>query len=468
MKKLLWGGALALLVVLGFAGPAGAQDAEPAVDVAATQVVLDNLWVFIAGVLVFFMQAGFAMVETGFTRAKSSAAIMMKNMMDMCIGVLLFAAIGMHIAYSGEDIIGFGWYFDGYSQPVDSGLAIPVDFFFQAAFAAAAATIVSGALAERTKYVGYMVYSAAVTALIYPIVVNWQWGGGWLAQRGFHDFAGSTIVHSVGGWAALMGAIAIGPRIGKYDAAGRPRAIPGHSAPLAILGVFVLFIGWFGFNPGSELAADLEVPRIAVTTLLSAAAGGLMAMLTIWGVSGKPDVSMTGNGILAGLVGITAGCYVMNPWMAALTGAIAGVIVVFSVMGIERAGIDDAVGAVSVHGVCGAWGTLAVGLFASRNAAVDPLAYDDFVGGEGLFFGGGGDLLIDQIVGVIAVFVFVAIAAGALFFALKAIGLLRVSPEEEALGLDLSEHGVAGYSDDVVAVGSHGVTTSTPTPRQGG
>ncbi|MEO1064296.1 MAG: ammonium transporter [Actinomycetota bacterium] len=462
-RRFLLGGLVAVLAVVGLAGPAGAQD-DAGAQALLTQTILDNIFVFVAGVLVFFMQAGFAMVEAGLTRAKSSAAIMMKNMMDMCIGVLLFALVGMHIAYSGEDLVGFGWYFGDYSAAPESGLGIPVDFFFQAAFAAAAATIVSGALAERTKYVGYMAYTAVITAVIYPIVVNWQWGGGWLAQQGFHDFAGSTIVHSVGGWAALMGAIVIGPRIGKFGPDGKPRAILGHSVPLAILGVFILFIGWFGFNPGSELAADLEVPRIAVTTLLSAAGGGLVAMLTIWAIAGKPDVSMTGNGILGGLVGITAGTYVMNPWMAVLTGMIAGVIVVFSVLGIERAGVDDPVGAVSVHGVCGAWGTIAVGLFASRDATVDPVAYDDFVGAEGLFFGGGGGLLVDQIVGVVAVFAFVCVTAGALFFALKSAGMLRVSPEEEAAGLDVSEHGAPGYGE-LAALGG---TTATPTPSEGG
>ncbi len=447
-KKLLIGGVLAPLAIFVLAAPAGAQ-AE-----AATQVVLDNIFVFVAAVLVFFMQAGFAMVESGLTRSKSAAAIMMKNMMDLSIGVLVFAVVGYHIAYGGDNNwFGMGWMFDGYPAPADSGLNLPVDFFFQAAFAAAAATIVSGAVAERTKYTGYMIYTALVTGLIYPIVVSWQWGGGWLAERGFHDFAGSTIVHSVGGWAALMGAIAMGPRIGKFDRNGKPRAIPGHSIPLAILGVFILFIGWFGFNPGSQLAADLEVPRIAVTTLLSAAAGAVVAMGVIWAVSGKPDVSMTGNGLLAGLVGITAGCFVMDPIGAIVTGAVAGGIVVFSVIGIERAGIDDPVGAISVHGVCGAWGTLAVGLFANNDALVSPAAPGE--GLDGLFYGGGGGLLVDQVVGVVAVFVFVTVTAGALFFALKALNLLRVSPEEEAAGLDLSEHGAPAYGEDpFVTVGS--------------
>lgn len=446
-RKILIGAAAVPLLVVGLALPASAQEFG---DAEANRVILDNLFMFLAGVLVFFMQAGFALVECGLTRSKNAANIVMKNVMDMGIGVLIFAAVGFHIAYSGEDWLGFTWAFTDYPGVPEGGYGVPADFFFQAAFAAAAATIVSGAVAERTKYVGYMAYTVLVTGLIYPIVVNWQWGGGWLAQRGFHDFAGSTIVHSVGGWAALMGAIAIGPRIGKYGPDGKPRAIPGHSVPLAMVGVFILFIGWFGFNPGSQLTADFEVPRIAVTTLVAACAGAVLAMLTVWAVTGKPDVSMTGNGLLAGLVGITAGCFVMDIQGAMITGAIAGVIVVFSVLGIERAGVDDPVGAVSVHGVCGAWGTIAVGLFANDAALVSPLGED---GLNGLFYGGGSDLLVDQVVGVIAVFVFVCVTAGVLFFALKAIGILRVSPEDEAIGLDLTEHGAPGYGESAAYAG---------------
>jgi len=275
---------------------------------------------------------------------------------------------------------------------------------------------------------------------VYPVVVHWVWGGGWLANLDtpFVDFAGSTIVHSVGGWAALMGAMILGPRIGKYGADGKPRAIPGHSVPFAIVGVFILLVGWFGFNPGSELAADGAVTAIAVTTVLAAAAGAVAGMITIWLVTGKPDVAMTGNGVLAGLVGITAGCAAVSNWGAVIIGGIAGVIVVFAVLFFDRIRIDDPVGAVSVHGVCGAWGTLAVGLFATNG---------------GLFYGDGADQLLTQFIGVIAVFAFVTITTGLLFLALKHTIGLRVSPEEELEGLDVHEHGAAGYGIEVFPSG---------------
>jgi Amt family ammonium transporter len=411
-----------------------------------TQMILDNIFIFIAAVLVLFMQAGFALVAAGLTSAKNVGNMMMKNMMDMCIGVLLFALVGYHIAYSGEKFIGFSWLWSGFeaAPTTDYSLMLPVDFLFQAAFAAAAATIVAGAMAGRTQFRGYLIYTAAITGLIYPIVVNWQWGGGWLSELGFQDFAGSTIVHSVGGWAALMGAIIVGPRIGKFGPDGKPRAIPGHNIVLAITGVFILFIGWFGFNPGSQLAADIEVPRIAVNTLLAAAAGGVAAMITAWAKFGKPDVSFAGNGVLGGLVSITAGCWALDGYMSVVAGAIGGVLVTFSVLALDRLRVDDPVGAVSVHGVCGAWGTIAVGLFANSNA---PLLDE---GSDGLFFGGGADLLIDQLVGVVSVAAFVVVTAGLLFLAIKKAGLLRVTPEEEMEGLDVAEHGVAGYGPDIL------------------
>jgi ammonium transporter, Amt family len=453
-RKLALGGALAAIGLVMLASPAAAQDAE-AIPLDDTQMILDNTFVFICAVLVLFMQAGFAMLTAGLTRAKSVANILMKNLMDMAIGVLVFAFVGYHIAYSGAQLFGFEWLFGGYADAptTDYSLMLPVDFLFQAAFAAAAATIVAGALAERTQFRGYIFYTVFITGLIYPTVVNWQWGGGWLAERGFEDFAGSTVVHSVGGWAALMGAIIIGPRLGKFTKEGRPRPMPGHSMALTVLGAFILFIGWFGFNPGSQLAADIEVPRIAVNTLLAGAAGAVMAMVTSWVISKKPDVSMAANGLLAGLVGITAGAWALDGVFSIVAGAFAGVIVVVSVMGIERAGVDDPVGAVSVHGVCGAWGTLAVGLFANGNA---PFLEE---GTNGLFFGGGFELLATQAIGVVAVFLFVCITAGILFSAIKAAGWLRVSPEEEMAGLDVAEHGSPGYADDPFPGG--GAVTST-------
>jgi ammonium transporter, Amt family len=462
-RKLALGASLAAAGVFAFASPAAAQEATE-IPLDDTQMILDNTFVFLCAVLVLFMQAGFAMLTAGLTRAKSVSNILMKNMMDMSVGILVFALIGYHIAYSGADLIGFSWLFGGYADAptTDYSLMLPVDFLFQAAFAAAAATIVAGALAERTQFKGYLFYSVFITGLIYPVVVNWQWGGGWLSQLGtpFEDFAGSTLVHSVGGWAAMMGALIIGPRIGKYGPDGKPRPMPGHSMALTVIGVFILFVGWFGFNPGSQLAADIEVPRIAVNTALAACAGGVTAMITSWITAKKPDVSMAGNGILAGLVSITAGAFALDGFGSIIAGAIGGVLVVFAVLFFERIRIDDPVGAVSVHGVCGAWGTIAVGLFANGNAPF----LDE--GSNGLFFGGGASLLVSQLIGVVAVFVFVCVAAGILFSAIKAIGWLRVSPEEELAGLDVSEHGSPGYHmGDAVTVGS-GTGASTGAARE--
>jgi Amt family ammonium transporter len=288
---------------------------------------------------------------------------------------------------------------------------------------------------------GYVVYSAAITALIYPVVVGWTWGGGWLSRMDtpFIDFAGSTVVHSTGGWAALVGAVILGPRLGKYDERGEPRPIPGHSMPLFMLGVFILLIGWFGFNPGSQLAADLEVPRLAMNTVIGGSAGALVATAIAWSRFGNPDISMAGNGLLAGLVSITAGCWALDGWGAGLTGAVAGGIVVIAVLAVERGGIDDPVGAISVHGICGLWGTLAVGLFAVESAPIlEP-------GTTGLAYGGGVDQLVSQVIGIVAVFLFVTISAGVLFTFLKRVGWLRVSPAHEHAGLDISELGAPAY-----------------------
>jgi Amt family ammonium transporter len=435
-RRLVTVGVGALLAVMVMAAPAMAQDGLTA---EAVQVVLDNIWVLVAAVLVIFMQAGFALVEAGLTRSKNVSNIMMKNLMDFSAGVLAFGAIGFALAFgAGNSFFGTeGWFLNTnhFSEGYFGTLSLPTFFIFQVAFAATAATIVSGAMAERTKFRSYFIYSFGLTAIIYPIVVHWLWGGGWLAELGtpMIDFAGSTIVHSVGGWAALMGAIVLGPRIGKYGPDGKPRAIPGHSIPFAVIGVFILFIGWFGFNPGSELAADGAVSAIALTTLIAGAAGGVFATLTVWWRTGYPDVAMAGNGVLAGLVGITAGCASVSPWGAFIIGGLSGVLVVFSVFFIDRK-IDDPVGAISVHGVCGAFGTLMVGLLATDT---------------GLFYGGGLDQLITQLIGVVSVFVFVTVTAGALFYGIKATVGLRVPAEEEIEGLDGVEHGYSGYSLDV-------------------
>ena len=423
--------------------PALAQDTE--ITAEAVQGTLDNVFVLIAAVLVIFMQAGFALVEAGLTRAKNVANIMMKNLMDFCVGALAFFAVGYAIAFGGAfdgvgKFIGGGGWFLGEEAFTYGTLDKTVFFTFQVAFAATAATIVSGAMAERTKFKSYIVYSFFISAIIYPIVVRWQWGGGWLFQLDtpFHDFAGSTIVHSVGGWAALVGAFVLGPRIGKYGPDGKPRAILGHSIPFAILGALILLIGWYGFNPGSWLAADGPViGEVALNTTLGAVAGAVVSMITIWLKTGKPDVAMTANGLLGGLVAVTAGCYAISPIGAVIIGAIAGVLVVFSVFFFDRIKIDDPVGAVSVHGVCGSFGTIAVGLFSAKEV--------DGVVQKGLFWGGGADQLISQIIGVVAVAAFVMVAAFVLFSVIKATIGLRVTEEEEIAGLDVEEHGAPGY-----------------------
>jgi Amt family ammonium transporter len=440
------GAVAALLITL--AGPVMAQDEDPATLV---QVNLDNVFILVAAVLVILMQAGFALVEAGLTRAKSVANIMMKNLIDFCAGAVAFLALGFAIAYGGS-LDGFGKFFgaDGFflgDGAFTYGNLTPAVFFtFQVAFAATAATIVSGAMAERTKFAAYLIYSFVISLIIYPVVVRWQWGGGWLFQgKGilndtpFHDFAGSTIVHMTGGVASFWGAKFLGPRIGKYGPDGKPRAIPGHNIPFAILGCFILLVGWYGFNPGSELAADGAIGGIAVTTTAAGAMGALTAMGTVWLKTGKPDVSMTGNGLLAGLVGITAGTAVVTPPYALLIGGLAGILVVFAVDFFDRVvKVDDPVGAISVHGVCGAFGTLCVGLFASQDSALSK---------QGLLLGGGFDQLWTQIVGVVAVLLWVSITSIILFASIKATVGLRVSAEEEIAGLDILEHGSPGYGE---------------------
>jgi Amt family ammonium transporter len=444
-NKLLVGTAVAATALVAFATPALAQD-----DVDPIQVNLDNVWILVCAVLVIFMQAGFALVEAGLTRAKSVANIMMKNLIDFCAGAVAFLAVGFAIAYGGSTD-GFGAFFgaDGFflgDGAVTYGtLTVPVFFMFQVAFAATAATIVSGAMAERTKFKAYLVYSFVISLVIYPVVVRWQWGGGWLAQgKGlpatYHDFAGSSIVHMVGGLTAFWGARALGPRLGKYGPDGKPRAILGHNIPYAILGCFILLVGWYGFNPGSELAADSAIGPIAVTTTMAAAAGALTAMFTAWARSGKPDVGMTGNGLLAGLVGITAGTAAVTPQAALIIGGLSGILVVLACEFVEKVlKVDDPVGAVAVHGVCGAFGTICVGLFARENV--------DGVWKQGLFYGGGTDQLVTQVLGVLAIAAWVTVTAIICFALIKAAVGLRVSEEEELQGLDILEHGSAGYGE---------------------
>ncbi len=435
--------------------PAAADEAPAEAEAAAPSMAvlddMDALWTCVAAFLVFFMQAGFAMVETGLTRAKNACNILMKNLMDFAVGSVAFWLVGFGIMFGVTSTGWFGtnnFFFDAVKEVPALGKSVSFGWsflIFQTVFCATAATIVSGAMAERTKFVSYLIYSAVISALLYPIFGSWAWGslwagGGWLEGKGFHDFAGSTVVHSMGGWAALAGALVLGPRIGKYTKDGKINPIPGHNIPLVALGVFILWLGWFGFNPGSTTSVSpYEDPNgvigtgfasIAVTTNLAAATGAIAAMITTWLAFKKPDPSLTLNGALAGLVAITAGCDVTTPMTASIIGLVAGVLVIGSVVFFDKIRIDDPVGAVSVHGVCGAWGTLATGLFATKT---------------GLFMGGGADLFISQIIGVVSCFAFMFPAALILFLALKYTVGLRVSEQEEIEGLDIHEHGLTAY-----------------------
>jgi ammonium transporter, Amt family len=399
---------------------------------------LDTVWVLLAAFLVFFMQAGFGMVEAGFIRAKNVCNILTKNFLDFCMASLGFFLFGYAIMFgAGNDFIGFkGWFLAGADNP--SGVPLYAFWLFQAAFCGAAATIVAGGMAERMKFQSYLIYSFLISAFIYPIVGHWAWGGGWLAKLGFADFAGSTVVHLVGGAAAFIGTILLGPRSDKFKPDGTPKAIAGHSIPLASLGVFILWFGWFGFNPGSTLSVgngDL-IARVAINTNLAAAMGGIFAIITVWKLFGKPDLSMAMNGALAGLVAITAPCAFVEPWAAIAIGSIAGVIVVLAVVLLDRLGIDDPVGAVPVHGFNGIWGTIAVGLFGKSALGLS---------GNGLFYGGLKQLGI-QSLGVLSVAAFIIIVMWAVFKLLDISIGLRVSREEELKGLDIGEHGMESYA----------------------
>jgi Amt family ammonium transporter len=429
-----------LSIVLFSAVAAWAGDADPEPTVLTNKAAVDlvqthanYLWTLIAAALVFFMQAGFAMVESGFTRAKNAINIMMKNLMDFSMGTLAYWAIGFGLMFgvSATGWFGTSGFFLSDFTP-DGDPWVLAFWMFQVVFAATAATIVSGAMAERTRFTGYLLYTIGISALIYPIFGSWAWGSlfngsGWLEGFGFIDFAGSTVVHSVGGWAALAGAIVLGPRIGKYTKDGQIRPILGHNMPLAALGVFILWLGWFGFNPGSTTTADTSIAMIFVNTNLAAAAGAVVAMATSWIKFGKSEVGMSLNGALAGLVGITAGCANVSPLSAVIIGAVAGVLVVLSVVFFDRIKIDDPVGAISVHGVCGAWGTLGAGIFN--------------IGGTSL------KIIGVQLLGIGACFLWVFPMAYLMFKLIDATVGLRVSPEEELEGLDATEHAGVAYPD---------------------
>lgn len=427
------------------------EEVSNADKIAELSTGLNTVWMLLAAMLVFFMQPGFALVEAGFTRSKNTANILMKNLVDFMVGSILFWFIGFGLMFGVGDVFGTPHLFDldAMDNIIQNGLPIEGFLIFQTVFCATSATIVSGAMAERTKFSMYLAYTIAISVLIYPVSGHWTWGGGWLSNADpdsfmmsvfgytFHDFAGSTVVHSVGGWIALVGAAILGPRLGKYGKDGKSKAIPGHNLTLACLGVFILWFGWFGFNPGSQLAAagygdQTAISHVFLTTNLAACTGGFLALIVSWIKYGKPSLSLTLNGILAGLVGVTAGCDLVSPMGAALIGAICGTVMIFAVEFIEhRLKIDDPVGASSVHGVCGSLGTILTGLFAVEG---------------GTFYGGGFGFLGAQIFGVIIVGGWAALMGYIIFKVLDKVHGLRVPARIEEEGLDIYEHGESAYN----------------------
>ena len=438
-------------------------------NVAALKVGLDTLWVVIAAFLVFFMNAGFALVESGFCRRKNAVNILTKNLIVFAIATVAYWAVGFGFMYGdngGNGFIGLKGFFlsgadnspavlDAYKGDFPAlnwtGVPLEAKFLFQFVFAATAATIVSGAVAERIKFVAFLLFSFVLVGIAYPITGHWIWGGGFLSKAGFFDFAGCTVVHSVGGWAALIGASVLGARSGRYTEDGKTRAIPGHNMGLATLGCLILWLGWFGFNPGSTMAADGRlISHIALTTNMGASAGGIAATIVAWLYLGKPDLSMIVNGILAGLVSVTASCAYITLPSALIIGAIGGTIVVFAVGFFDNLKVDDPVGATSVHLVCGVWGTIAVGLFAVGQKTDIGGGYILQAGAgpkAGLFFGGGFEQLIPQVIGIAAVGGFTVAFSFIAWYAISLIsGGIRVHAEEEFKGLDISEHGMEAYA----------------------
>ena len=442
---------LVAIILVVWNAAAMAQDVRP-LTIEEVQGALNSTWVLVAAILVIFMNAGFAMLESGFCRRKNVVNILSKNLLVFALTTMAFWSIGFAIMFGGNDnpfMGNQGFFLNSTNpgiyglEPYPKGLPISVFFLYQAAFAGTAATIVSGAIAERVRFVSYAIFSLLLTAIAYPIVGHWVFTeNGWLATQGFHDFAGSTVVHSVGGWAALVGAILLGARKGKYQEDGRVNPMPGHNMSLATLGCFILWIGWFGFNGGSELAANQAVPYIVLTSNLSAMAGALSATMASWLRDDRPDLSMMINGILAGFVGITAGCYVVDYFGAVIIGLISGILVVFAISLMDSFKIDDPVGAIPVHLVCGIWGTLAVGLLANPKNLLQKGMKAPV---SGLVYSGNLDQLVAQITGIVAIGVFISIFSLAAWFFVKLVFGLRVPEKAELDGLDVNEHGMEAY-----------------------
>lgn len=467
---------VAIAIVLIWNLAAVAQNAPPdaaqaaakvAQDVKDLRVGVDTMWVMVAGMLVIFMNAGFCMLEAGMCRQKNAVNVLAKNLIVFALSTIAFWIMGFGLMFSdGNGFIGTsGGFFLGGADNSPAmtadykgifgslnwtGVPLAAKFFFQLAFAGTAATIVSGAVAERIKFVDFLVFSLLFVGIAYPITGHWVWGGGWLYKMGFFDFAGSTVVHLMGGIGALTGAIFLGPRIGRYNSDGSGNAMPGHNMGMATLGCLILWLGWFGFNPGSTMAVNPGlIAHIALTTNTGAAFGAVSSTIVAWAVLGKPDLSMVINGVLAGLVAVTAGCSFITLPAAAIIGSVAGVLVVFAVGFFDKLKIDDPVGAVSVHLVNGAWGTIAVGLFAvglnNETFKDTALFFKEAAPKAGLFYGGGFEQLWYQIVGVVTVAAMTALLSSVFWGALKATMGIRVTENEELEGLDISEHGMEGY-----------------------
>ena len=433
---------LALALIILFSVPAFAESntAEESLgNMTNFTQGIDTVWVLLGAFLVFFMQAGFGMVEAGFIRAKNTCNILTKNFLDYCMASLGFFIIGYALMFGdGNGFTGLkGWCLLGL-DPIANGIPLYAFWLFQAAFCGAAATIVAGGMAERMKFPAYLIYSFLISALIYPVVGHWVWGGGWLSKMGFADFAGSTVVHMVGGFAALVGTSMMGSREGKYGVDGKPNVIAGHNIPLASLGVFILWFGWFGFNAGSTLSVGdgSLIGRVAINTNIAAAIGGIVAMATVWKRFGKPDLSMVMNGALAGLVAITAPCAYVEPWAAIVIGGIAGYVVMRGVELLDKLQIDDPVGAFPVHGMCGVWGTLCVGIFGKASLGL---------ANNGFIYGGNPMQLGIQMVGIVSTITFIIVGMGIVFKMIDITVGLRISREEELRGLDIGEHGMEAY-----------------------
>ena len=483
---------LALLIVVAWSVAASAQAPAPTLagvseSVSGLKVGLDTMWVMVAGMLVFFMNAGFGMLETGFCRQKNAVNVLAKNLIVFALSTLAFWVLGWGLMFGngnpffGTDGLFFisgadnspltGAAYQGAYKSISwAGVPLLAKFFFQLVFAGTAATIVSGAVAERIKFFDFLIFSLLLVGIAYPITGHMVWGGGLLQSAGFWDFAGSTVVHSVGGWAALMGAALLGPRIGKYNSDGTANAIPGHNLSIATLGCLILWLGWFGFNPGSTMGVSPLIAHIAMTTNIAAACGGVAATATAWLLLGKPDLSMIINGLLAGLVAITAGCAFVPIWASAIIGAIGGILVVYAVLFFDKIKIDDPVGAISVHLVNGFWGTLAVGLFATGSGVTKfgTELYAEGMGPKaGLFLGGGIEQLWTQFISAALVGLITVVLSTIFWLALKATLGIRVSAEEELQGLDISEHGMEAYAGFGTTSGE--ANTSFPaSPSPGG